>query len=51
MLNTAIRRQAPFWLSIAAGIAIWEIAGRMTSQAFMVPFSTTIAQLLSLIHI
>ncbi len=49
MLNTAIRRHAPFWLSIAAGIAIWEIAGRMTSQAFMVPFSTTIAQLWQLV--
>ena len=49
MLNTAIRRHAPFWLSIAAGIAIWEIAGRSTSQAFMVPFSTTIAQLWQLV--
>jgi ABC-type nitrate/sulfonate/bicarbonate transport system permease component len=49
LLNTAIRRHAPFWLSIAAGIAIWEIAGRMTSQAFMVPFSTTIAQLWQLV--
>ncbi len=45
MLNTAIRRHAPFWLSIAAGIAIWEIAGRSTSQAFMVPFSVTIRAL------
>jgi ABC-type nitrate/sulfonate/bicarbonate transport system permease component len=49
LLNTAIRRHAPFWLSIAAGIAIWEIAGRMTSEAFMVPFSTTIAQLWQLV--
>ncbi len=45
MLNTTIRRHAPFWLSIAAGIAIWEIAGRSTSQAFMVPFSVTIKSL------
>ena len=45
MLNTTIRRHAPFWLSIAAGIAIWEIAGRSTSQAFMVPFSVTIKAL------
>ncbi len=42
MLQTAIRRHAPFWISIAAGIAIWEIAGRSTSQAFMVPFTVTI---------
>jgi len=45
VLNTTIRRHAPFWLSIAAGIAIWEIAGRSTSQAFMVPFSVTIKAL------
>ena len=50
MLNTTIRRHAPFWLSIAAGIAIWEIAGRSTSQAFMVPFSTTIVQLWELVQ-
>ena len=50
MLNTTIRRHAPFWLSIFAGIAIWEIAGRSTSQAFMVPFSTTIVQLWELVQ-
>lgn len=49
MLNTALRRHGPFWLSIFAGIAIWEIAGRSTSQAFMVPFTTTIAQLWQLV--
>jgi ABC-type nitrate/sulfonate/bicarbonate transport system permease component len=49
VLNTAIRRHAPFWISIAIGIAIWEIAGRNTSQAFMVPFSTTMLQLWKLI--
>ncbi|MDO8876449.1 MAG: ABC transporter permease [Pseudolabrys sp.] len=49
MLNTALRRHGPFWFSIFAGIAIWEIAGRSASQAFMVPFSTTIAQLWRLI--
>jgi len=48
-LQTAIRRHAPFWISIAIGIAIWEIAGRNTSQAFMVPFSTTMLQLWKLI--
>jgi ABC-type nitrate/sulfonate/bicarbonate transport system permease component len=49
VLNTAIRRHAPFWLSIAAGIAIWEIAGRSTSQAFMVPFTVTIKALWQLL--
>lgn len=48
-MQPLIRRHAPFWLSIAAGIAIWELAGRSTSQAFMVPFSVTIAQLWQLI--
>jgi len=45
VLNTYLRRQAPFWISILAGIAIWEIAGRSTSAAFMVPFSETVLQL------
>ncbi len=49
VLNNAIRRHAPFWLSILAGIAIWEIAGRTSSQAFMVPFSVTIKTLWQLI--
>jgi len=44
-VQTYLRRVAPFWLSIFAGIAIWEIAGRSASQAFMVPFSTTVVQL------
>jgi len=48
-LQTAIRRHAPFWISIAIGIAAWEIAGRNTSQAFMVPFSTTMVQLWQLV--
>ena len=43
--STALRRHAPFWFSIFAGIAVWEIAGRSTSPAFMVPFSTTIGRL------
>jgi NitT/TauT family transport system permease protein len=42
---SSIRRHAPFWLSLAAGIAIWEIAGRSTSTAFMVPFSETLVRL------
>ena len=45
MLSNAIRRHAPFWISIFAGIALWEIAGRSTSKAFMVPFSETLVRL------
>ena len=49
MLNNSIRRTAPFWLSIFAGIALWEIAGRSTSAAFMVPFSATLVRLWQLV--
>jgi ABC-type nitrate/sulfonate/bicarbonate transport system permease component len=45
MLTSLIRRHAPFWLSLAAGIALWEIAGRLTSAAFLVPFSETLVRL------
>jgi ABC-type nitrate/sulfonate/bicarbonate transport system permease component len=44
-----IRRHAPFWLSLLAGIAAWEIVGRSTSAAFMVPFSETLVRLWQLI--
>src|SRR5664279_778853 len=46
---SAIRRQAPVWISVAIGIGAWEIAGRNTSQAFMVPFSATVVQLWQLV--
>jgi NitT/TauT family transport system permease protein len=49
MTTTAIRRNAPFWISLAAGIALWEIAGRSTSAAFMVPFTETIVRLWQLV--
>jgi len=49
MTIAAIRRNAPFWISIVAGIALWEIAGRSTSAAFMVPFSETLARLWQLV--
>ena len=42
---TVLRRRAPLVLSLAVGILLWEVAGRNTSQAFMVPFSATVAQL------
>ena len=49
MPTSYFQRHAPFWLSLAAGIAIWEIAGRSTSAAFMVPFSTTVVTLWHLV--
>ncbi len=48
-MPTSIRRYVPFWLSLAVGIALWEIAGRSTSAAFMVPFSATLVRLWELI--
>jgi ABC-type nitrate/sulfonate/bicarbonate transport system permease component len=47
--TSALRRRAPFWLSLAIGIGAWEIAGRSTSAAFMVPFSETIVRLWQLV--
>jgi NitT/TauT family transport system permease protein len=48
-LSAAITRHGPFVLSLAAGIALWEIVGRHTSPAFMVPFSETMERLWSLV--
>ena len=48
-MPTSIRRYVPFWLSLAVGIALWEVAGRSTSAAFMVPFSVTMVRLWELI--
>lgn len=47
---TTLRRHTPFWLSIFAGIALWEIAGRSTSAAFMVPFTETLVRLWQLVR-
>jgi NitT/TauT family transport system permease protein len=49
VLNTTIRRHAPVWASVLAGLLLWEIAGRATSRAFMVPFSETLVRLWQLI--
>ena len=49
MLNNSIRRYGPVWLSLFAGLALWEIVGRSTSKAFMVPFSETLVRLWQLI--
>ena len=44
-MPNAIRRHAPLWLSLLAGVALWEIAGRSTNAAFLVPFSATLVRL------
>ena len=48
-LRTRINRHAPLALSLAAGMALWEIAGRNTSAAFMVPLSETLVRLWSMV--
>ena len=48
-MQQTLRRHLPFWLSLLGGIALWEIAGRSTSAAFMVPFSETLVRLWQLI--
>jgi len=48
-LMTALRRHAPLWFSVFLGLALWEIAGRLTSKAFLVPFSETLVRLWQLI--
>jgi NitT/TauT family transport system permease protein len=45
----ALRRHAPFLLSLIGGLLVWEIAGRLTSAAFMVSFSATLVRLWELI--
>jgi ABC-type nitrate/sulfonate/bicarbonate transport system permease component len=40
-----LARHAPFVLSLIAGMALWEIIGRNTSPAFMVPLSETLERL------
>ena len=40
-----ISRHGPFVLSLLAGMALWEIVGRNTSAAFMVPLSETLVRL------
>jgi ABC-type nitrate/sulfonate/bicarbonate transport system permease component len=40
-----LARHAPFVVSIALGVAVWEIVGRHTSAAFMAPFSETMVRL------
>ena len=48
-LQRSIHRNAPVVLSVLAGMAAWEIAGRFTSKAFMVPLSETLLRLWQLV--
>jgi NitT/TauT family transport system permease protein len=44
----SLSNRSTFLISLFAGLALWEIAGRYTSPAFLVPFSETLARLYEL---
>jgi NitT/TauT family transport system permease protein len=44
-----LTRHAPFVASLLAGLLLWEVVGRNTSTAFMVPFSETLVRLWGLL--
>jgi NitT/TauT family transport system permease protein len=44
-----VTRHAPFVLSLLAGMALWEVIGRQSSPAFMVPLSVTLLRLWQLL--
>ena len=45
-----LQRWAPASLSLLAGVAVWEIAGRLSSPAFLVPFTETLDRLWELVQ-
>ncbi len=47
-MRAALTRHGPFWLSLLGGLALWEVAGRNTSEAFMAPLSETLVRLAEL---
>lgn len=49
-MQQSLRRHGPFWLSILVGLAIWEIAGRNSSPAFLVSFTETLRRLWQMIN-
>ena len=49
MRLAAFTRSIPFTLSLLAGLALWEIVGRNSSPAFLVPFSATMVRLWQLL--
>jgi NitT/TauT family transport system permease protein len=47
--NALMSRRLPFVLSLIAGMALWEIVGRNSSPAFLVPLSATLERLWQLL--
>ena len=48
MLPDSLRKHAPMTLSLLAGAALWEIVGRNSNAAFLVPLSETLVRLTQL---
>jgi ABC-type nitrate/sulfonate/bicarbonate transport system permease component len=49
MVADKLTRSTVFLASLLAGLSLWEITGRHTSPAFLVPFSETVARLSELV--
>lgn len=47
-MRATVRRYGPFLTSLLGGLALWEIAGRHSSAAFLVPFTETCVRLVEL---
>ncbi len=47
-MRASLKKYGPFLLSLLGGLALWEIAGRNTSEAFMAPLSETVTRLVEL---
>src|SRR6516165_6920385 len=48
MRSLTLTDRSTFLVSLIGGLALWEIAGRYASPAFLVPFSETVARLYEL---
>src|SRR3984893_13889771 len=48
MRSLRLANHSTFVISLTGGLAVWEIAGRNASPAFLVPFSETVARLYEL---
>src|ERR1700756_1004993 len=44
-MRAVVQKQGLVWLSLLGGLALWEIVGRITSKAFLVPLSATLKSL------
>lgn len=48
-MRAQLTRRVPFALSLLAGMALWEIVGRNSSPAFLVPLSATVERMWQLL--